>query len=204
MRSKRAVEGFTLVEVIIALTLMSMIMLALVGAFRVFAESGGRIQSRSTALDEYVLVPAFLGRVLSSATTEARRVESNNAALWFQGASAELQWLGIMPARYGMGGLSHFKLAVSKADQGGELKVQILPFVGSDQQPDWDQAESEVMVRDVVRFELAYRALSGEEWRQAWGDMPGLPGWVSVRLETVSGHWPLMIFRIMHAEPLHG
>lgn len=193
-------RGFTLVEVVISLALVSLVMLGLVGAMRTFGDSAGRIESRSSAIDDLRMVPGFLEQILSRASPRARAgIDATAQSGWFEGHSQALSWLGVMPGRHGAGGLSHFRLGL--AEQGGNavLAVQIAPFRGDDEPPDWTRLESEVVADQVVDVAFRYLSVEGGEWRETWAGDEALPGWVDISIKTRSTVWPMMIFRLIEA-----
>ena len=59
-QSTRAARGFTLIEVLIALTLLSLLMLALTGAMRAMGQTSERVEQRIEAEDDYRIAQAFL------------------------------------------------------------------------------------------------------------------------------------------------
>ena len=192
----RRQAGFTLVEVIISLVLVSLLLLALVSSLRSFGDASVRVDQRALTLDELRIAPGFLERVIGSATGRARTDPTAGGVTWFQGTAAELEWLGIMPARHGVGGLSHFRL--SKQDWYGRpsLVLQIAPFIGDDVAPDWTQFEPEAVAENVVEAVFTYLPATGGEWANEWPAQQRQPGWVNLAVTTTSGAWPLLAFRI--------
>lgn len=195
------VHGFTLVELVISLALVSLVMLGLVGAMRTFGDSASRIESRSIVVDDLRIVPVFLDRILSQASPRARGgLDATGQASWFEGGAQELAWLSIMPGRHGAGGLSHFRLSVT--EQAGEtvLAIQVLPFRGDGERPDWTTVEYEVVADQLLEIAFRYLPASGGDWMETWqGDEP-LPGWIMISVKTRDAVWPMMIFRLLEAQ----
>lgn len=190
--------GFTLVEVIISLTLVSLIMLGLIGALSTFADAGARLDRRSVLLDEFRVVPRFLEGVIGSASSRARP-PGVGSAQWFIGASERLSWLGTMPARHGAGGLTHFMLSTEPRGRQLALVLRMAPFVDDATDPEWEDAQPEVVVDGLSAVAFAYRALDEEEWVGDWQERPGLPGWVAVSMSSSGEYWPFMVFRLFEA-----
>lgn len=193
----RGQRGFTLIEVVIALSLVSLVMLGLIGAMRTFGASATRLEARSISLDELRLVPAFMDSILSRAVWRSLNLVSDDGSVGsFKGGREGAQWLGVMPGRHGMGGMSHMRLTVIEMYGERVLALQVLPFVG-DAAPDWSAVEPEVVVNQLRSVRFRYLAADGGEWQLLWEDPSTLPGWVSLEVTTMSGAWPLMIFRLL-------
>lgn len=199
---QRVIRGFTLVEVVIAITLLSMIMLGLVAALRTFANSGARLEELSLRSDNIRLVERFLREALGASSPRLHvRNEDLGAEPWFRGSPGELIWLGAVPARHGIGGLYHLRLSLS--DEGGRerLVLQMLPFTGDSAVPDWTVAPQQTLLDGVERFGLAYQRLGQDVWSDIWDDRWVLPARVRMRVSSDGAVWPDLVFRVLAAEP---
>ena len=188
--------GFTLVEVIISLILVSLLLLALVSSLRSFGDASVRVDQRALTLDELRIAPGFLERVIGSSTSRARTDPTAGGVTWFQGTQTELEWLGIMPARHGVGGMSHFRLSQQDWYGRPSLVLQIAPFISDDVAPDWTQFEPEAVAENVVELSFSYLPATGGEWVSEWPAQQYQPGWVGLEVVTTAGAWPLLAFRI--------
>lgn len=194
----RRAAGFTLFEVVIALSLMSLVMLGLIGAMRTFGESATRLEGRSLTMDELRIVPPFLDSILSRAVLRGLMSETATEPVgMFRGAADTAEWLGVMPGRHGMGGLSHMRIALEALHNEPALALRVRPFVGDDVIPDWAVAEPEVVINRVRTLRLRYLPAEGGDWLESWSDPAKLPGWVSLEVTTASGPWPMMVFRLL-------
>lgn len=192
-------RGFTLIEVVIALTLVAVILTGLVSALVSFGKTSTRIEERSLTSDDVRLVYAFLEQSLGAAAPRVRvRPEDSVPVGWFEGSETELEWLGLMPARHGVGGLYHLRLGV---ERGRSLVLYYLPYAGDDPPPDWGAAESHLLLADVTAFDLAYRALDEDEWRAEWSATEVLPARVKVSLAVRGQAWPELIVPVLEAQP---
>ena len=106
MRYGRRLRGFTLLELLVVMGLLSAVMLALGAALRTIAQSEDRVDRRLAQADELRVASAFmrttLGRV--SARKMAPAPASGASPVLFAAAPEALAWVGVMPARYGQGG----------------------------------------------------------------------------------------------------
>jgi len=203
-----AASGFTLIEVVIALSLLSLIMLGLVSAMSTFGATATRMDERAGKDGNAWQIGMFLKASLAqSARNLKQTLPDGTKTVFFRGGPRELFWLGNMPARYGAGGMHFFWL--SEGDITGQLNLRYAPFVGIDIPPDPQAASTHLLVEDVTSFRAAYESKPRDreerpEWTDAWGDPDRLPG--RVRLEiTVEGHpWPPLFFTLAEIDSAGG
>ena len=106
------VTGFTLVELLVAMALLSLLMLGMASALRSMAQTEERVDSRLAQTDEFRVATGFLDTVLGQVSvrkTTALLKEGESPYL-FVGKPDEMAWVGIMPARHGVGGRTFFRL----------------------------------------------------------------------------------------------
>lgn len=201
MRRRRAI-GFTLVEVVVALTLVSLIMLALLAALRAFGDAGARLEARSARDDDMRLVSAFLRQALSEPSGKhLRRLPDGSVAGFFQGDAHALEWLAPMPARYGVGGLHRLRLAL----RGRELVLQFVPFVPSaDSIFDWSAAPAKVLATEVDELAIQYQGLGARRWERTWHEAMVLPARVRLQIAAGGRPWPDLVAAVVAAEEGEG
>jgi len=187
--------GFTLVELLIVISLLSLIMLALGSALRTTAQTEERVDARLHRTDELRVANGFLRSVLGriSAQKTGAMVAADASPFFFSGSSGEMVWVGVMPARYGAGGRYHFRLGLMDGEGGTRtLMLQYVPWVDAAVQPNWGQAASYALVTGVTALSMQYGDFSEEPpvWTQQWSVIDRLPQRVIISLQTVSGPWP--------------
>lgn len=197
----RDARGFTLIEVVVALSLLAVILTGLLSALVTFANSASRVEERILASDDVRLIHSFLRQSLGEASPRLRqRPEDSALVSGLHGTDTALEWLGLMPARHGVGGLYHLWLGVG---DDGDLILRYLPYAG-DRAPDWQAASAHVLLRGLRQFELAYQALDEPEWRATWLDAQVLPARVRIALAREGEVWPALVVPLLAAEPLAG
>lgn len=195
-------RGFTLVEVLIALTLMATLMVGLVAALATFGQTGSRLEERSLASDDARLVQGFLRQSLGAASARQHARDGDLAqASWFVGEANQLEWLGLMPARHGVGGLSHLRLRVEGGREHTRLMLDYRPYEGDDAGATAVEY-SHQLAEGQISLEFAYRALGQDEWQSAWQEASVLPGHVLVRVQDDKLVWPELIVNILNAQPV--
>ena len=187
-------RGFTLVEVLIAVALLSLVVLGLGGALRGVAQAEEKIDQRLARADEMRMASNFIRMTL--ARPSLRRVAPpppGRPTVVFGAAADSVAWIGVMPARFGAGGRYFFRLAQEPLEEGAGLVVRFTPWTPESKGfPDWARAESRVLVRDVTRLQVRFFDPEAKPaaWRQDWTAEDRVPDRVLLELETARGAWP--------------
>ncbi len=192
--SRKARRGLTLVEVMVALAVLSLIVLALGASLRGLSQSSERVDARVEQIDEMRLTVAFLRELF--AAVSAVRLEGPSRALLFDAGPQQLAWIAVMPARLGVGGRHALRLAAETLDDGSTaLVLRYAPW--SPQAPafpDWAGAESRVLVRGVDRLAIAYGGQGLQTgWQPTWSAHERLPARLRLDLGTPAGPWPPVV-----------
>ena len=201
------IVGFTLVEMLIALSLLSLLMLVLTGAMRTMGQTEERIEQRFDQADRSRVAIGFLRDVLAHASARpVARTQGPSGAL-FDASAVGLAWVGVMPARYGLGG-RHFMRLGLEPDQGGAqaLVLRYVPWGNQPQFPDWSQADAQVIVPQVAAASWRYLDARNGRWAPQWptpeaNPRDALPGAIELHLQTVSGEWPPLVVRMAALAP---
>ncbi len=213
---KRSARGFTLVEILVAMSLLSLVMLGMASAMRTMADTESRVDIRLARTDKVRTIERFLLQVLGRVSYQ-RASSLNRAAapaagsvqggdvLRFEAGADSIAWVGIMPARPGMGGRYFFRLAAEPSGQGQDLVLRHLPWSPeqADLFPDWNSAESETIVRNLASFSVeaqsdrapaaAAQAAWTSAWQTGWPVATALPERLRLRIADETGEWPLLI-----------
>ncbi|MCL1961098.1 MAG: prepilin-type N-terminal cleavage/methylation domain-containing protein [Desulfovibrionaceae bacterium] len=200
-----AARGFTLVEVLIALSLLSLLMLVLTGAIRSMGQTEDRVEQRVAASDDYRATVNFLRDVLGRVS--ARKFHSTVADTpaevpFFQAQPDSLAWIGILPARYGAGGRHYMRLAVEGAGaSAGQLVLRFAPWTGAPVFTAWEQASAQSL-GPVEAVSLRYLEPASGQWSTAWpppgmasNDLPRtlLPAAIALQFDGPNPPWPPLV-----------
>ncbi len=193
-----ALRGFTLVEVLVAMSLLSLVMLALGGTLRSIGQAEERIDQRLARADEMRVSIGFLRATLERPSARKVAVATGSPRPLFDADANALAWIGVMPARYGAGGRHFFRLASEVSGDGPALVIRFAPWVDSARFPDWSQVDSRVLVRGLTRFAVRYQDDRTEPamWSANWALPDRLPDQVQFDIETVAGPWPPINLRL--------
>lgn len=189
--------GFTLVEVMVALTLMTLVMLATVTGLRTLGNTQVAIERLTGRVDEMRSVSSFLRDTLNSAVTG-----SDSGGLSLGGGTAEqtifelgpnaLMWKAVVLFGEGFGG----SYVVRVAGEGSELVLRWQEQNRFGELEDWNNARSRTLITGLQEFSVAYRREAMDEWRSDW-DAAGAPGWVQLRIRADDRYWPDLVVQVM-------
>lgn len=181
---RMAGAGFTLLELLVVMALLSLLMLGTVSALRGTAQIETRVDARIERADDMRLLQAFLSQLSCCVLGErARLVATDAPALLFEGAPDHMAWVGIMPARVGLGGQYFLSLRVQSRPEGdADLVLRYHPFEGERDWPDWERAEQQTLLARVNNLSLRFEDLREPivTWVDHWPDASHLPARVEV------------------------
>ncbi len=205
-------RGFTLLELLVVMTLLSVIMLGLVSALRTMAQTESKIDQRLERLDEIRVARNFLQQILtrvSVATLDAPGA-TGKAIIPFVATPDSLTWIGILPARPDVGGRHFFRLSLEDTNSGHQLVLRFSPWKPNLVFSDWSTAESRVLIQSIrkVNIQAKGRPPDGHNttqawpkgWQDGWPVADKLPEQVRLSLVDAQGHWPEWTIA-MHALP---
>lgn len=203
-RSLLRPSGFTLVEVVVALTLLTLLLIGLVSALRSFGQTSVRLEAQTLANDDMRLVGGLLQRALARSSPRPRMdVVERRGQPWFEGNASAVAWLGHLPARHGAGGLTHLKLerlpSADQSEAGGLLMLRMARFDGDQTAPYWLAEDSRVLLDRVDAITIKYQGLNeaGETvWFEDWQEQTSLPSMVEITLTVADRPWPPIVVQI--------
>ena len=202
-------KGFTLIEMLIVMSLLSMIMVAMGSSLRTMAQTESRVDERLLRNDEMRVVTLFLrqtlGRVEASKTNNDPT--GSRTALQFDTSPTQISWVGIMPARHGAGGRYFFRLTSEETMQGNALVLRYAPWATQIDIPDWTQASSHTMVKDLTAFAVEAEGLPLDiqstpatwprGWQTGWPIKDALPQRLRLLLADKKGAWPPLVVSLI-------
>lgn len=195
--SRPPANGFTLVEILVVMSLLSLIVLGMGSALRTTAQTGERIDSKLLEADRMRVAYAFLQSTVGRTVAQRRQEPGalGQPPYFFEGGPSGMTWIGILPARHGAGGRHYFRLALGQAEGEHGLLLQFTPWNPALMQPDWAQAQARVLVPDVTDLRMQYvnSGVDDARWSVAWESPDSLPDRVLIQLTTATGAWPDLV-----------
>jgi general secretion pathway protein J len=217
--------GFTLIEVLIAMTLLSLMVALLFGSLRICAQSWEQGENKIAEVSEVAVVYNFFQKHLASATPlwndfiagdevdaanqqpdtgaaadSGADSENLNKTFSFQGRKNALQFVSVFPASVGRAGMQLFSIEQQQEDNEQVLKVTLTPFFPLAEGEEWNQEEV-VLLRHVSDFELSYfgavENTDKYEWQDQWLKKDVHPQLVKININTTDGvYWPEMVIAL--------
>jgi general secretion pathway protein J len=192
--------GFTLLETIVALTLLGLMLAVLSGSLRFAGQSRDAAASKIDSMDNMRIAQDFLRQTLAQALPK-RWTKVVGRPFVFRGERDELSMAAPLTARVGVGGLFLLRFSLVDAEGAkGKNLVMARAFSAPDAQemPDFSSAESTVLAENLAELEFAYlgrdEGASDSTWRDDWKDGARMPEAVRVRVRPAHGTaWPDLV-----------
>ena len=191
----RRQRGFTLLEVLGALVLLALLLLAVYGGVR-SAIHGVRSGSAAiNRIDQIGSAQRFLRSELAQALAQPIGHDDHGQPIYFVGSAHEMRYVAPLPGYLGKLGPQLQVLRLVDGDHGDqrlELQLSLLP---PDGQPPRPLGEPQVLLDHIAKGSFDYRgrdALNRElPWSSDWADGSRLPQLVRIRLQAQGGYdWP--------------
>lgn len=204
MRGKPKVTGFTLLEVMIAMTLLSIMVVLLFSSLRVGAESWDKGERKIADVNEKAVVYQFFKRHLTATRPLWDDFSDDDRVFSFQGEGDKIQFVSVFPASASRKGIQLFEVAYDRADK-GSIVISLKPFYPTASEEEWEQ-ENEILLTNVKKFEIEYFDIDLEakdgEWIDDWQGKERLPALVKIKIVLKDhGFWPEMVFDLKLSAP---
>lgn len=194
--------GFTLVEMLIALTLMGLILTTLFSGLFGTSRMWSRSEAQAEENDAARIGFALLRRLLSE-TVPILRLDGREPALLFQGDKDTLRWVAPLPSHAGGTGLYWVSLNLKVMALGNSdlvlTYIPLRPEAPPSAAAFESDTESVVISDNVVRMEIAYYGATEEDlpsrWHDNWSAVNHMPEAVRITLARPTGEtaWPPLV-----------
>lgn len=194
-------RGFTLLETLVALTLLGLVLMMLYGALFAGARSARAGDTQARENDDKRLALSFIRRVTGEAVPMLE-VDVQGERLLFRGDGTSLQFVSRLPAHHAGSGLYFLKLEVTD----DELRLSYTPLAGEKDLFGEDifvEADTVGLLEGMEAIDLDYfgrDTLDAEPaWHDEWDDetLLLLPELIRFKVITgVPGAWPPMVIAV--------
>jgi general secretion pathway protein J len=198
----RIQQGFTLIEVLIAMTLLSVMVVLLFASLKICSQSWEQGEKKISEVNEAAVVYHFFQQHLASAKPVWNDFsgDDGNKTFAFNGGQQTLQFVTAFPASVGRKGLQQFSLFLKKQDGEPVIKVALAPFLPLAEGEEWHQEEVD-LVKHVKRFKLSYfgseTGTDENSWQSEWLEKENQPRLVKISIELENGiFWPDMVIEL--------
>ncbi len=192
---KTAAAGFTLAELLVAMTLLGLISVALFGGLRFGARAWEVGMQRADEQSQVEAVQNVLRRQLERAVSFPLADQTTS----FYGERERLQFSAPAASQFGPSGFYRFEL-LTVSDQGRDDLILRWRVERSDLEESGTEPEERVLLLDVADLEFGYygdpeRSFE-PEWQDEWQDVDLPPDLIAVRIGFPEGDeraWPELI-----------
>ncbi|MGY6276868.1 prepilin-type N-terminal cleavage/methylation domain-containing protein [Methylomonas sp. MgM2] len=197
-------NGFTLIEVMIAMTLLSVMVVLLFSSLKTAAESWNAGERKVAEVNNKAVVYQFFKRHLTTIrplpmlNNEQNFLAENQQA--FQGLPQSLIFVAALPAASARKGLQVFNIALDPADH-SVLMVTLTPYRQIEGDTEFEPVKPEVLLENVADLRFAYFGKTEDidvlQWRDEWRVADRLPSLIKVSIQLADGsYWPEMVFAL--------
>ena len=194
-----AQRGFTLIELIAAITLLAVLTTILMGTVRGAERSTSAANDTVERTEQYARTQAFLREHISGVLPMRWRREVSQP-LKFNGQSSSLTYFAPVTSQIAEGGVMWWQLAVAKSQQKSQL---VLRRQGADPEekavPDLSSAEPIVLADNINAMSISYfdpgdDPLNNPDagtWVDSWDENGRMPSIIAIRVtEAGDKRWP--------------
>ncbi len=150
--------GFTLLEVLIAVSLLAIMLGLMLGALRIAARSWDAGEERAARASQLMIVENFLRRHLSGALPLYENSPSGEPNFSFSGTFNSLNYVSFLPEHVGHGELYRFALFVDSAREEHTLKLSVKAHGSAADRDVPAGIEDVVLLEGLEKFQVSYLA----------------------------------------------
>ncbi len=199
--NERGERGFTLLEMLIAMTLLGLLMLGLFGGLRLGARVWEASDARSADRARIEAVQRFIRTYLGQARPLAAADRTGDDLVAFIGRPGGLDFTATLPTHLSAGGFEHVALSLAERDRDQGLVLEHGPLRrredGRAELIQLEEPETAVLLDNVAAVEFSYYGAHDRdedgEWSDRWDDEDRLPLLVRIRVafpESDRRTWP--------------
>lgn len=201
-RRTRDQAGFTLLELLVALTLLGLVLAIVFGELRFATRAWDATDAKIDRNGELLSVHSFLRqRFQQIHVTPQNREEEDDSPVVFDGNSRSMAFLGTMPANISDGGFYEISLSSEIGEDGTDLFLSWRPFDEGGTASVADGPDnSRVLLRGLREVRFAYFGRTGEDlaaqWWNIWPSRDAAPSLIRMEISFEDGDprsWPDLV-----------
>jgi general secretion pathway protein J len=190
--------GFTLIEVLVALVLFSLLVMLLFDNVRFGLQAWQHGSTNAEQFEHSLVTQDLLRRLIGNIYPMYVTESGGQRQIDFDGSKTAVSFLGNAPIVMGGAGRFRFKVLVEQKQSRTDLVLSATPELASPQGS--STTTRTLLLSDIDRAEFSYfdAAATGQsaQWRDSWTQRSTLPGLVRIRIGLHSGDarfWPELL-----------
>lgn len=193
-------NGFTLIEVLIAMTLLGVMVILLFSSLRIAAQSWNAGEQKMAAVNQKAVTYQFFKRHLTAIrpvpTLTTESAYALDVTSVFQGFPQSIRFAAGLPASSARKGLQIFSIAPDP-ENSSILLVTLTPYRLTEADP--EPVKPEVLLENIAGLKFAYfgriEEFAEPQWHEEWTVADRLPSLIKVSIALRDGsYWPDMVF----------
>lgn len=200
-------RGFTLLEILIAMTLLGLLMAMLFGGLRLGTRAWEASDVRSADLARLEAVQGFIRRALTGAYPLLTTGDDDaKRKMTFTGGAEAVAFTALMPAHFGVGGFYTITLAVEDGVDDKRLIFRRQLYRSGDEgappppAAGTDEEKEKVLLEGISKAEFSYFGIADNDerpsWQDEWRDQKSLPDLVRLSVSFADRDeraWPDLV-----------
>ncbi len=196
----RRARGFTLLELLVSMTLLALILTLLFGGLRTGTRVWEAGAERADNLARLQASQGFLRRQIGGLYPLAERDRNGPPESSFEGTREHARFIGLLPAHFGFSGFQRIEVGLVDDDDGRHLGVSWQAYGAEEMLSEEDRRA--LLIEHVEAVELSYfgakRRRGEARWEDDWRAAEQAPRLVRLRLSFAHGDrrvWPELVVR---------
>jgi general secretion pathway protein J len=192
----RVSRGFTLLEMLVAITLLGLVMATITSSLGLSSRMSGKITQYGERAQAQAEVRGFLRRQLHQLAAQTLTDSEGKKFAAFYGEPGLLRFVAPMARAADYPGLHWFELFVDTVDGRQALLMRYQPYLPGADAGEWSEAR--VLLGNLEHVEFAYFGGDDESdyWADRWIGQEDLPALVQVSLaDSAETGWSDMMIR---------
>lgn len=195
--ARRGCRGFTLMEMLIAMTLVGIALTIAFAALRFASRSWERTEALGSELDQLRVATSVVRRQLYQIVVI--KPDKAKRELLFSGTADALQYIAPAPEQGGrLAALYHYRLRFVKEKQGQALWLDYRPWLHGEVQEWQGEVASSLLVNGLQEGRFSFLAQAENSWQAVWDKPEHLPAMIrmELRLADQSAPWPALVVAV--------
>ncbi|QBQ53539.1 prepilin-type N-terminal cleavage/methylation domain-containing protein [Nitrosococcus wardiae] len=202
-KAPHSCQGFTLVELLIAMTLVGMMLVILFSGLRLATRSWEAAEQKLEVVEKQRVIEGLFRRQIREQKLLFFNDPEQGQTMTFAGTAEAMQFVAPLLTRLGLGGLYWITFEVVKEGGESHLMMSWRPYRPEGQET--TGREREVLLEAVEEIAFSYfgKKAVGEapEWYERWEDTQRPPQLVRLQVRTQEAEWPELIAGIQSSPP---